>query len=52
MSDYKHQVNRVLIANRGEIARRLIKFYKGRGIESVVAFSEADAEQDYLDEAT
>lgn len=51
MSDNEHQVKRVLIANRGEIARRLITFYKGRGIESVVAFSEADAEQDYLDDA-
>lgn len=49
MSEF--QVNRVLIANRGEIARRLIRYYKERGVESVVAFSEADAEQDYLDEA-
>jgi len=49
MSEF--QVKRVLIANRGEIARRLIRYYKQRGVESVVAFSEADAEQDYLDEA-
>lgn len=44
-------MKRVLIANRGEVARRLIAFYKSQGVESVVAFSEADAEQPYLDEA-
>ena len=44
-------IRRVLIANRGEIARRLIRFYRENGIESVVAFSEADAEEGYLDDA-
>lgn len=44
-------IRRVLIANRGEIARRLIRHYREIGIESVVAFSEADAENEYLDDA-
>ncbi|MEZ4321056.1 MAG: biotin carboxylase N-terminal domain-containing protein [Myxococcota bacterium] len=44
-------IRRVLIANRGEIAKRLIDYYRGQGIETVVAFSEADAEQPYLDDA-
>lgn len=41
---------RVLVANRGEIARRLIRHYAERDIETAVVFSEADAEQSYLDE--
>ncbi len=44
-------IKRVLIANRGEVAKRLIAFYRSQGVESVVAFSEADAEQSYLDDA-
>lgn len=45
------KLERVLIANRGEVAKRLIRYYAGQGVESVVAFSEPDAEQGYLDEA-
>lgn len=37
-------ISRVLIANRGEIAARIIKACKGLGIESVAAVSEADKE--------
>lgn len=37
-------ISRVLIANRGEIAVRIIKACRGLGIESVVAVSEADKE--------
>ena len=44
-------IKRVLIANRGEVAKRLIVHYRNLGIETVVAFSEADAEQSYLDDA-
>lgn len=44
-------VQRVLIANRGEIARRLIRFYKSIGIETVAAFSEPDVEQPCVQEA-
>ncbi len=39
----KH-ISRVLIANRGEIAARIINACKGLGIESVAAVSEADRE--------
>jgi acetyl-CoA carboxylase biotin carboxylase subunit len=44
-------IKRVLIANRGEIASRLIGFYEGLGVETVAAFSEPDAEAPYLDDA-
>jgi len=37
------KITRLLIANRGEIALRIIRACKELGIESVVAFSEADA---------
>ena len=37
------KITKLLIANRGEIALRIIRACKELGIESVVAFSEADA---------
>lgn len=37
-------ISRILIANRGEIAVRIIKACKALGIESVIAVSEADKE--------
>ncbi|MBU0719286.1 MAG: acetyl-CoA carboxylase biotin carboxylase subunit [Planctomycetes bacterium] len=42
---------RILIANRGEIALRVIRACKELGIESVAVYSEADAESPHLDEA-
>ncbi len=42
---------RVLVANRGEIARRLIRQLKEAGIETVSVFSEPDVEQPYVEEA-
>src|SRR6202158_3771367 len=39
---------RILIANRGEIALRIIRACKELGIESVVVFSEADRNAGYL----
>ena len=40
--------SRVLIANRGEIALRIIRACKELGIETVVVFSEADRDASYL----
>lgn len=41
--------NRILIANRGEIALRIIRACKELGIESVAIFSEADRGSAYLE---
>lgn len=40
---------RILIANRGEIALRIIRACRELGIESVVVFSEADRDAPYLE---
>ncbi len=40
--------SRILIANRGEIALRIIRACKEMGIESVVVYSEADRNSHYL----
>ena len=44
--------HRVLIANRGEIARRIIRTLNRLGVESVAVYSEADRDAIYLQEAT
>ena len=41
-------VNRVLIANRGEIALRIIRACKEMGIESVAVYSDADRESRHV----
>ena len=42
---------RILIANRGEIALRIIRACREMGVESVAAYSEADADSPHLEEA-
>ena len=42
---------RILIANRGEIAQRIIRACRELGVESVAVYSEADADAIYLRQA-
>lgn len=43
---------KILIANRGEIARRIIRTCNRLGIETVAIYSEADADAPFVNEAT
>lgn len=45
-------MKRLLIANRGEIARRILRTAHAMGIETVAVYSDADAEALHVDEAT
>ena len=45
-------MNKILIANRGEIARRIIRTCNELGIETVAIHSEADGDLPYVSEAT
>ncbi|MEZ6186983.1 MAG: biotin carboxylase N-terminal domain-containing protein [Planctomycetota bacterium] len=42
---------RILIANRGEVVRRVLRTCKRLGVEAVVVYSTADRDTGYLDEA-
>ncbi|MGE4157832.1 MAG: acetyl-CoA carboxylase biotin carboxylase subunit [Planctomycetota bacterium] len=48
MSREPHKFSRILIANRGEIALRIIRACKEMGIESVCVYSTADKDARYL----
>ncbi|MBM4380470.1 MAG: biotin carboxylase, partial [Deltaproteobacteria bacterium] len=42
---------KLLVANRGEIARRIIAVARGMGLSAVAVYSDADAELPYVKEA-
>ena len=48
----ERKVKKILIANRGEIALRIIHTCKQMGIETVAVYSDADAELPYVQAAT
>ncbi|UZJ77266.1 acetyl/propionyl/methylcrotonyl-CoA carboxylase subunit alpha [Fictibacillus sp. KU28468] len=45
-------MKKILIANRGEIAGRIVKTCSEMGIESIVVYSDADKELPYVQQAT
>ena len=48
---YPKTYDRILIANRGEIARRVIKTCRKMGIETVAVYSDADRHSMFVKEA-
>ena len=45
------EIRKILIANRGEIAKRIIRTCKQRGIQTVAVYSEADQNMPFVKEA-
>lgn len=47
-ASYKHAMKRILIANRGEVVLRIIRTARELGLETIVVYSEADKDMEYL----
>jgi propionyl-CoA carboxylase alpha chain len=52
VTDVSRAITRLLVANRGEIARRVIRTCDELGIETVAVFADPDRDAPYVDEAT
>ena len=51
MDERESMIRRVLIANRGEIARRVTRACRERGLRAIAVYSDADADAPHVSEA-